>query len=141
MNVRSFRLSDYVAVNELLENILSEACYEETVEAFVRQLSLDSGLVMVAEQDELIVGVLIGTVDNNKGIFYRIAVHAEHQRRGIGRTMIKAMKERFEQRRVSGIYVSVDVHNEPILAVYESAGYRVAESAKYVGKLAIVSGS
>lgn len=140
MIVRSFQLSDYVAVNLVLENILSEACYEETVEAFARQLSLDSGLVLVAEVDEEIAGVIIGTVDNNKGYYYRLAVHADYQRRGISKSLIKAMKERFEQRRVSGIYITVDVHNEPILAVYESAGYRTSDFSRYTGKLAIVSG-
>ncbi|WJH36749.1 GNAT family N-acetyltransferase [Paenibacillus aurantius] len=123
MNVRSFRLSDYVAVNGLLEQVLSEVCYQETKDALAKQLSWDSDLVLIAVEEEQVVGVIIGTIDNNKGYYYRIAVHAEHRRKGIGKALIHSLKQRFEQRKVSRILITVDEHNEPILPVYESAGW------------------
>ena len=48
MKIRSFQLSDYRQVAELLEEVLSEECCEETMGAFARQLSWDSELVLVA---------------------------------------------------------------------------------------------
>lgn len=48
MHVRSFQLSDYRPVTQLLESVLTEECYEQTMEAFGRQLSWDSELVLVA---------------------------------------------------------------------------------------------
>ena len=85
MNVRSFQLSDYRPVTELLETVLSEECYELTMEAFGRQLSWDSELVLVASVGDEIAGIIIGTIDNNKGYYYRIAVHPDYQRRGLGK--------------------------------------------------------
>lgn len=140
MMVRSFKLSDYAPITKLLREVLSDSCYEETMEAFGRQLSWDSELVMVASLDNHIAGVIIGTIDKNKGYYYRIAVAAEHQRKGIGRAMISSLKQRFTQRRVSKVMVTVDVHNEPILPLYESVGYNTGDFSRSFKHLSIVSG-
>jgi len=140
MHVRSFQLSDYRPVSELMEAVLSELCYEETMEAFSRQLKWDSELVLIAAQDEQIVGIIIGTIDRNRGYYYRVAVHPDHQRMGIGKTLIGALKQRFEQRNVTQILITADEHNEPILSLYESMGYRAQDFFRSIGKLAIVAG-
>ncbi|WP_227013576.1 GNAT family N-acetyltransferase [Paenibacillus psychroresistens] len=140
MKVRSFQLADYVTVTHLLEKVLPEACYDETMEAFARQLSWDSELVLVAEKEQSIVGIIIGTIDNNKGYFYRVAVHADHQRQGIGKTLIETMKQRFVHRNVSRIFVAGDIHNKTFLPVYESVGYRATDYSRAEQRLRITSG-
>jgi ribosomal protein S18 acetylase RimI-like enzyme len=138
MHVRSFQLADSNWVTELLQEVLSETCYEETMEAFARQLSWDCELVLVAEEDEKLVGIIIGTIDNNNGYYYRIAVAGQYQRKGIGKAMIEAMKQRFLQRNVNKIMVTVDTYNEIVLPVYESAGYRSTDFSSAVHRLSIV---
>ncbi|MDF2960411.1 MAG: acetyltransferase [Paenibacillus sp.] len=140
MLVRSFQLSDYVSVTELFSNVLTEACYEETMEAFARQLSWDSELVLVAIENEQIVGVIVGTIDNHDGYYYRIAVSKQYQRRGIGKALIESMRQRFVQRKVRRIMITVDVHNEMILPVYESAGYQATDFSRTAHRLSIVNG-
>ncbi|QYR21208.1 GNAT family N-acetyltransferase [Paenibacillus sp. sptzw28] len=140
MDVRSFQLSDYQPVIQLLETVLSAECYEQTMEAFARQLSWDSELVLVASVDNEIAGIVIGTIDNNKGYYYRIAVHPEFQRQGIGKSLIGCLKQRFEQRNVQKILVTMDEHNEPILSLYESLGYATTDFFRSFQKLSIVAG-
>ncbi|MFD1954936.1 GNAT family N-acetyltransferase [Paenibacillus thailandensis] len=140
MIVRSFQLSDYKFVTSLLETVLTEECYEQTMEAFARQLSWDSDLVVVAVQDSEIVGIIIGTIDNHKGYYYRIAVHPHHQRKGIGKALIQSLRQRFEQRNVTKIMVAADEHNEPILPLYESLGYVASDFFRSFQKLSIVAG-
>ncbi|WP_248929741.1 GNAT family N-acetyltransferase [Paenibacillus hamazuiensis] len=140
MLVRSFQLSDYISITQLLKDVLSEACYEETMGAFARQLSWDSELVLVAVIQGEIAGVIIGTIDNNNGYYYRIAVAPEHQRRGIGKAMIEALRQRFNQRKVRKILVTVDTHNEVVLPVYESAGYKAEHFSRTTHRLSIVNG-
>lgn len=140
MLVRSFKLSDYVGVNRLFEEVLSQACYEETMEAFARQLSWDSELVLVAVEGEEIVGVIIGTIDDNKGYYYRIAVSAGHRGKGIGKSLIQALRQRFVQRKVSKILITVDAHNEVVVPVYESMGYRPNDFDHSAHRLKIVNG-
>lgn len=139
-NVRSFQLSDYAPVTKLLHEVLSDTCYEETMEAFGRQLSWDSELVLIATVQQQVVGMIIGTIDNNKGYYYRIAVSESHQRKGIGKALIQGLKKRFEQRKVSRVLITVDSHNEEIIPFYESMGYGQTDFQRSVGKLSIVCG-
>jgi ribosomal protein S18 acetylase RimI-like enzyme len=138
MRVRSFQLADTSSVTKLLHEVLSESCFEDTMEAFARQLSWDTELVLIAEDDEQIVGIIIGTIDNNNGYYYRIAVAEKYQRKGIGRAMIEAMKNRFLQRKVNKIMITVDVHNEIMIPIYESAGYRSADFSRTPHRLSII---
>jgi len=138
--VRSFQLSDYAPVTNLLKEVLSDTCYEDTMEAFGRQLSWDTELVLVAVYQNEIIGAIIGTIDKNNGYYYRIAVTKGFQRKGIGRQLIQALKKRFEQRKVSRVLVNVDAHNEPILPFYESLGYGKTDFQHSARELSIVCG-
>ncbi|WP_270165320.1 GNAT family N-acetyltransferase [Paenibacillus sp. SYP-B4298] len=140
MHVRSFQLSDYRPVTQLLESVLTEECYEQTMEAFARQLSWDSELVLVASMNDQIVGMIIGTIDNNKGYYYRVAVHREYQRQGIGKELIAGLRQRFAQRNVTKIMITADEHNEPILSWYESMGFAAKDFLRSIQKLSIVAG-
>lgn len=122
MNVRAFRLSDHVEINRLLAESLPEDCYEETSRALARQLSWDSDLVLLAEEDNHLVGIIIGTIDNNKAYYYRIAVLEEYRMRGIGKMLIQTLRQRFVQREVSRILIPLDGFNDAALPFYQSAG-------------------
>lgn len=141
MVVRSFQLSDYGMITQLLEQVLDDSCLEETMSAFARQLNWDSGLVLVAVEDGEIVGVMIGTVHRNQGYYYRIAVHPEHQRNGIGRELIHSMKQRFSQRQIQRMMVPVDEYNEQLLPVFEKLGCCEDDFNRSFGKLSILVGS
>ncbi|WP_201317949.1 GNAT family N-acetyltransferase [Paenibacillus sp. EPM92] len=138
--VRSFQLSDSVAVTELFRDVMSDDCYDETMAAFARQLSWDSELILVAEEEQKIVGVIVGTIDKQQAYYYRIAVGQEYQRRGIGQALIEALRQRFVGRKVHRIMVTVDVHNEVVLPVYEKAGYGSDDFSRNLHRLSIVNG-
>lgn len=140
MRIRPFRLSDCTAVTQLLDDVLSETCYTVTMDAFANQLSLDSDLVLVAEEKEDIIGVIIGTIDNNNGYYYRVAVDRNHRRKGVGKRLVQSMRRLFEQRKVKNILVTVDEHTEPILFLYESLGYSSEDFTHSTHKLKIIAG-
>ncbi|MFC4303070.1 GNAT family N-acetyltransferase [Cohnella boryungensis] len=140
MQIRSFQLSDYRLVAELLEEVLSEECCEETMGAFARQLSWDSDLVLVAESADSIVGVLIGTIDQHKGYVYRIAVRNEFRRQGVGRELVSHMRNRFRQRNVLKVLVAEDKHNEVLRPFYDSLGLKSTDIVQLTQPLAIVAG-
>ncbi|MEV2356891.1 GNAT family N-acetyltransferase [Paenibacillus larvae] len=133
MHVRSFQLSDYHSVTVLLQNCLSEDCFDETIKAFAKQLHWDGELVLVAEEQEEVIGLIIGTIDNYNGYYYRVAVEPSHRRKGVGKLLIESMRQRFLQRHVHKIIVNVDQFNERILPVYESAGYSASDFSRANG--------
>lgn len=123
MQVRSFQLSDATHVTNLLQIALSEDCYEDTRRAFARQLSFDPELIVVVEEEEEVLGVLIATIDQNMGCIYRVAVHPDYRRRGVGKMLVKAAEQRFQQRNISNIVVAGDEHNKLAMPLYEAMGY------------------
>jgi ribosomal protein S18 acetylase RimI-like enzyme len=139
MRVRTFQLGDASQVTELMQISLSEECYKETIEAFARQLSWDSDLILVAEEDEELVGTLIGTIDQNHGCYYRIAIHPDHRRKGIGKALIELMEQRFHQRKVSRIWVAGDEHNQAAMPLYEAMGYGASQILQAFQKLSILA--
>jgi ribosomal protein S18 acetylase RimI-like enzyme len=140
MHLRSFQLSDYHAVTSLLQSVLSEECYELTIEALTRQLSWDSDLVLIAATGDKVTGIIIGTIDNNRGYYYRVAVHPEYRGQGIAKNLISSLRGRFEQRKVSKIMVTADKHNEPVLPLYSSLGFEPSDFYHAFQKLSIVAG-
>ncbi|MDP4095622.1 GNAT family N-acetyltransferase [Paenibacillus sp. P96] len=139
MSVRSFQLGDASRVTELMQISLSEDCYKETIEVFARQLSWDSDLILVAEEDGELVGTLIGTIDHNHGCYYRIAIHPDHRRQGIGKALVELMEQRFQQRKVSRIWVAGDEHNKAAMPLYEAMGYGASQILQAFQKLSILA--
>jgi ribosomal protein S18 acetylase RimI-like enzyme len=140
MQIRSFQLSDYRFVADLLQTVLSEECCEETMGAFARQLSWDSELVLVAEIANSIAGVLIGTIDHQRGYVYRIAVLPDFRGQGVGRALVSSMNNRFRQRNVVKVLIAADKHNEILKPFYESLGVKLSEFNALARPLAIVAG-
>ncbi|MHA0856458.1 GNAT family N-acetyltransferase [Paenibacillus sp. CMAA1364] len=139
MHVRSFQLNDCTPVTELLQVSLSEECFESTIQPFSRQLQWDSDLIMVAEEDGEIVGTLIGTIENNHGCYFRIAIHPDYRRRGIGKALVTAMEQRFKQRKVSRILIAGDEQNRFAMPLFETMGYGANKIMEAFQKLSIVS--
>jgi ribosomal protein S18 acetylase RimI-like enzyme len=141
MNVRSFQLSDYADTTSLFQEVMCEDCYEETMKAFGRQLKWDSELVLVAEENGQVIGAVIGTIDKNKAYYYKIAVHPDFQRQGIGKALVQAMEQRFVRRKVARIMVASCGHNEALVApLFQSAGYEAADFFRQQEQLSIVNG-
>jgi ribosomal protein S18 acetylase RimI-like enzyme len=55
-------------------------------------------------------------------LLYELGVDEDFRRRGIGRSLIVAMRDYAQMRGCSGIWVPVDDDNEPALAMYRSTG-------------------
>lgn len=140
MQIRTFQLSDYRSVAELLKEVLSEECCEETMGAFARQLSWDSELILVAESAGEIAGVLIGTIDRQKGYVYRIAVYERFRGQGVGKSLVTGMGNRFRQRKVQKMLIAGDKHNEVLRPFYEALGIGESDFASLTRPLSIVAG-
>lgn len=129
MLIRPFRLGDYAAITRIWQATGLEETESETFDALAKQLAWDSELVMVAEQDGEVVGVVVGTIDGTHAYFYRLAVDPSHQGRGIGRKLVEAIENRFRQRGVNRVLIMVNQDNEKALPFYHSLGYQLQ---KYV---------
>lgn len=129
MLIRSFRLGDYSAINRIWRETNLDRSETESLDALATQLAWDSELVMVAERDGAVVGVVVGTIDGTRAYFYRLAVDPKEQGTGIGRKLVEALEARFRQRGVNRVLIMVNQDNEEVIPFYHSLGY---ELQKYV---------
>ncbi|CAJ1003988.1 MULTISPECIES: GNAT family N-acetyltransferase [Bacillales] len=129
MLIRPFRLGDYSAITRIWQETGLEESDTESLNDLAKQLAWDSDLVMVAEKDGEVVGVVVGTIDGSRAYFYRLAVTPRLQGTGIGRKLVEAIEKRFRQRGVHRVLIMVNQDNPEVLPFYYSLGY---EMQKYV---------
>lgn len=127
MRVRSFRLGDYAAITSIWRETGLEQTETESVDALAKQLAWDSELVLIAEMDEKVIGVIVGTIDGTRGYFYRLAVDPSYQGHGVGRELVQALEKRFKQKGATRIIIMVNQDNKKVIPFYSSLGYEVQE--------------
>ena len=81
--------------------------------------------VLVAEADRCIVGSLIATFDGWRGNMYRIAVHPDYRRRGIGRALVRKGEECLANQGVKRITALVEEKYPWATAFWSSVGYEI----------------
>ena len=81
--------------------------------------------VLVAEADQRIVGSLIATFDGWRGNMYRIAVHPDYRRRGIGQALIKEGERCLAKQGVKRITALVEEKYPWAIAFWSSVGYEI----------------
>ncbi|QOS97626.1 GNAT family N-acetyltransferase [Brevibacterium sp. JNUCC-42] len=127
MIIRTFRLGDYAAITRIWQETELDRTDMETMDSLAKQLAWDSDLVMVAEEDGEVVGVIVGTIDGTRAYFYRLAVSLSSQGLGIGRKLVEALEKRFHQRGVNQILIMVNQANERVLPFYQTMGYELQQ--------------
>lgn len=81
--------------------------------------------VLVAEANRRIVGSLIATFDGWRGNMYRIAVHPDYRRRGIGRALVKDGEKRLAKLGVKRITALVEEKYPEAIAFWSDVGYEI----------------
>ena len=84
-----------------------------------------SASVLVAEADQRIVGSLIAAFDGWRGNMYRIAVHPDYQRRGIGRALVKEGERWLVKQGAKRITALVEEKYPWAVAFWSSVGYEI----------------
>ena len=84
-----------------------------------------SASVLVAEADQRIVGSLIATFDGWRGNMYRIAVHPDYRRRGIGRALVKEGERYLVKQGAKRITALVEEKYPWAVAFWSSVGYEI----------------
>ena len=91
----------------------------------IRRAIESSASVLVAEADQHIVGSLIATFDGWRGNMYRIAVHPDYRRRGIGRALVKEGERGLVKQGVKRITALVEEKYPWAVAFWSSVGYEI----------------
>ena len=129
ITIRRAMISDAKPIYELCTNELGYNYSEEQVKHNVRRLIGDStNLVLVAEQSGEVVGFI--HAHNHDPIYappmknvVALAVRADHQKHGLGHTLISAVEDWALQDGAYAVRLNSGEHMDEALHFYKSIGY------------------
>jgi ribosomal protein S18 acetylase RimI-like enzyme len=122
--IRACRIEDVPRILCLWEQARSEhATTPDRREDLERLVLLSPGTLLLAESNRNVWGVLIAAWDGWRGNLYRLAVHPEHRRSGIGLALVRAGEEHLHRQGATRVTALV-AYDDPLAAAFwDSAGY------------------
>ena len=99
-----------------------------------REIEGNCAVFLAAEEDERLIGAVLGTHDGRKGWINRLAVHPEYRKRGIGRALVVEVERRLTALGIEIETCLVEDWNEGSLAFFERIGYVRHPDIVYLSK-------
>ena len=127
--IRSYQNADFQLVRQILE--LGNLFYERTdnEQELERKIKRDPNSILVAMEDGKIVGTEF-IVEDFMSFLFRLAVHPDYRRRGIGKALMQKGEEILRQRGHRDVNILVAAEDEELQNLYERFGYE--KGHKYV---------
>ena len=95
--------------------------------AIPAKLKMQPDLFLVAIEQTLVAGSIMAGYDGHRGWLYAVAVLRSHQKRGVGRALVKEAEERLRAIGCRKINLQVRASNTTVIEFYRSLGYEVEE--------------
>lgn len=136
ISIRPLLAEDYDAVCELWQAAGLEARLtgRDARDAFEFQLQRFPTTYLGAEADGRLVGLVMGTHDHRKGWINRLAVHPDHQRRGVARALVAACERALRDGGIEIVSVLVEQDNESSRRLFERCDYLADVPVHYYRK-------
>jgi ribosomal protein S18 acetylase RimI-like enzyme len=124
IDIRAARIEDVPLVLSLWEHARSEhASTLDRSEDLERLVVGSPGSLLLAASDHAILGVMVAAWDGWRGNLYRLAVHPEHRRSGVGVALVRAGEEYLRRQGAKRITALV-AYDDPVAgAFWDSVGY------------------
>ncbi|MFZ1062360.1 MAG: GNAT family acetyltransferase [Acidimicrobiales bacterium] len=128
MNVEELDETALESAAQLWELTALTRPWNDPREDFRRALRGTNSCVLgTFEGDDLVGTVMVGA-DGHRGWMYYVAVAPSHQRRGIGRSLVRAAEQWLVQRDVPKVQLMVRQTNADAEKFYERLGYQDAHT-------------
>jgi ribosomal protein S18 acetylase RimI-like enzyme len=134
LRIREFKVDDYPIVRALWLVAALELRPGDDLEDIKLKLQRDPDLFLVAEQDDQIVGSVIGGWDGRRAWIYHLAVSPNYQRKGIGAGLVQELEKRLVAK--GAVMVNAQVHrlNEKSSNFFKAIGYDERPHLMMMGK-------
>jgi ribosomal protein S18 acetylase RimI-like enzyme len=134
MKIREFKLDDYSVVRDLWQTSGLILRPGDELEDVKLKLQRDPDLFLVAEQENMIVGSVMGGWDGRRGWIYHLAVKREHERKGIGARLVREVEERLVTKGARKVNAQVYKWNEKSFEFFKAIGYEAQLDLVMIGK-------
>jgi ribosomal protein S18 acetylase RimI-like enzyme len=95
---------------------------------------METSIFLGAEEEENLIGIVLGTHDGRKGWINRLAVSPAYQRRGIAKALVAEVERRIHARGIQIVTCLIEGHNAASEGLFESLGYVAHPDIAYYAK-------
>ena len=128
MRIRAFQAGDESAVVALWEKCRLTRAWNDPRKDIARKLAVQPELFLVGVLGEAIVATVMAGYEGHRGWVNYLAVAPEHQKRGLGRTLMREVEKRLLERGCPKLNVQVRSSNDEALQFYRRLGYAQDEA-------------
>jgi ribosomal protein S18 acetylase RimI-like enzyme len=128
MRIRPYAAGDETAVIALWEKCRLTRPWNDPRKDIARKLAVQPELFLVGVLGEAIVGTVMAGYEGHRGWVNYLAVSPEHQRRGLGKTLMREVEKRLMERGCPKLNVQVRAANSEALQFYRRLGYAQDEA-------------
>jgi ribosomal protein S18 acetylase RimI-like enzyme len=128
MRIRAFQAGDEDAVVALWTRCGLTRPWNDPRRDIARKLAVQPELFLVGVFGEAIVATVMAGYEGHRGWVNYLAVAPEHQKRGLGRTLMREAEKRLLERGCPKLNVQVRTSNDEALQFYRRLGYAQDEA-------------
>jgi ribosomal protein S18 acetylase RimI-like enzyme len=121
--LREFRDEDYDAVVRLWRAAGLTVKPSDTLPELRKLIDRNPGLFLVAEEDGVVAGTVIGAWDGRRAWIYHLAVLPDRQGGGIGRMLMDELERRLRAVGATKLNLLVERGNAGVADFYRKLGY------------------
>jgi RimJ/RimL family protein N-acetyltransferase/predicted N-acetyltransferase YhbS len=140
VRIRACTVADYDQVTALWRAAGLGPRPSDNRDEIAKKLRRDPDLFLVACDGPRIIGSVLGGWDGRRCWVYRMAVHPDYQRQGIGRALMTELEARFRAKGALAINLIFNANNAQARSFYRGLGYEDRENAVVVGKSLALKG-
>ena len=135
MRIREFKLEDYDEAAKLWKESGLIIRPGDELEGIKLKLERDPDLFLIAEEDDRILGVVMGAWDGRRGWINHLAVRPEYQRKGIGTVLIHELEKRLTGKGAKKVNAQIYQWNQKSVDFFKALGYKVHSDLVMIGKM------
>ena len=124
MEIRPFQSDDEEAVVELWTNCGLVVPWNNPHYDVAHKVKVQADMFLVAFLNERLVATFMTGYDCHPGWIYYLAVHRDHQGRGIGKSMMDEAEDRLRAAGCSKINLQVRSTNTKVIGFYKNIGFK-----------------
>ncbi|MBL8061712.1 MAG: GNAT family N-acetyltransferase [Anaerolineales bacterium] len=137
VSLREFNFdADYERVLKLWQGIEAGMTVgrSDTPEEIKKKVERDPDLFLVAEQENDILGTVIGAFDGRRGMIYHLAVRQDMRQHGLGAKLLTEVEKRLQAKGCLKCYLLVLADNTTAIQFYEGRGWRESKHDRIFAK-------
>lgn len=125
MKLRELSWNDYNAVIDIWtrSGLPFRPCGRDSEQHIRAEIEQGTALLLGAELDDVLVGVVLGTHDGRKGWVNRLAVLPHARKRGVGKALALDVERRLHERGIRIVTCLIEGDNDTSQQFFRSLGY------------------